>query len=293
MNNRSFYCMIFISIVTIFGLWFWAWYMGAEPGLIKKITNQPLADMFSSVNALFAGLALCGVILTVSLQIHELKETKSELAKTAEANRVSAEHAKESAVVSLFQTYCSEYFQYVKNSSMNVLIPAMASRNYFDFIISRFFVAEQKELSDDAWTRISLVTRYTDMDAFRLGEQNDRYKLDELINFFSILAHQNNATDVISRCDFSWAWWRPMFWMIAIAQQRRYLENKLVEKYATKPHFLDAVRKIDIAYGLKPVENSEDLVALIDNHPKLNGAYQLDPAHLNAQLWTIKKGYKV
>lgn len=288
MKGRSFLYLVVFSTVLIFGLWLWAWYMGAEPGLIKTITKQPLADMFSSVNALFAGLALCGVILTVFLQIHELQETKSELAKTAEANRASAEHAKESAVVSLFQTYCSEYFQSVKNSSMNVLIPAMASRDYFEFVISHLYVAEQKKLSEEAWTRISLVTRYPDIDAFRIGEQNDRYKLDELINFFSILAHQNNATDVISRCEFSWSWWRPMFWMIAIAQHKRYAENELVKKYATKPHFLEAVRKIDIAYGLNPVESGEDLVELIADHPKLNVAYQLDPAHKSTEYWTLK-----
>ena len=160
MNSRTFKVVVVFSTAIILGLWLWAWYMGADPVWIKPLTSQPLADMFSSVNALFAGLALCGVILTVFLQIHELQETKSELAKTAEANRASAEHAKEGAVVSLFQTYCSEYFQGVKNSSMNVLIPAMASRRYFEFIISRFYVAGQLALEDEAWQRIKLVTRY-------------------------------------------------------------------------------------------------------------------------------------
>lgn len=287
MKSRTFLCLVIFSTAMIFGLWSWAWYVGAEPEKIKAITNQPLADMFSSVNALFAGLALCGVILTVFLQIHELQETKSELAKTAEANRASAEHAKESAVVSLFQTYCSEYFQGVKNASMNVLIPAMASRDYFEFIVSRFYVAEQKDLHHGAWQRISLVTRYKNLDEFRLGEQSDRYKLDELINFFSILAHQNNATDVIGRCDFSWAWWRPMFWMIAVAQQKRYAENERVRKYATKPQFIEAVRKIDEAYQLTPIGSATDLVELIADHPKLNAAYKLDPAHKDAALWSF------
>lgn len=287
MKSRAFLFLVVFSTVLIFGLWSWAWYVGATPDQIKKITNQPLADMFSSVNALFAGLALCGVILTVFLQIHELQETKSELAKTAEANRASAEHAKESAVVALFQTYCSDYFQGVKNSSMNILIPAMASRSYFEFVISRFFVAGQKDLKDDAWTRISLVTRYKNFEEFKVGEQNDRYKLDELLNFFTILAHQNNAAEVIGRCDFSWAWWRPMFWMLAIAQHNRYTDDKQVQKYATRPHFIEAVRKLDLAYQLAPINSGADLVELIADHPKLNAAYKLDPLHVNPSLWSM------
>ena len=285
MNSRTFKVVVVFSTATILGLWLWAWYMGVDPVLIKPMTSQPLADMFSSVNALFAGLALCGVILTVFLQIHELQETKSELAKTAEANRASAEHAKEGAVVSLFQTYCSEYFQGVKNASMNVLIPAMASRRYFEFIISRFYVAGQRDLEDDAWERISLVTRYDGFDTFKREEQNDRYKLDELMNFFTILAHQHNASDVIGRCDFSWAWWRPMFWMIAIAQQTRYYGDEQVQKYAIRPRFIEAVRRLDDAYGLDPIRSGKDLAALIADHPKLNAAYKLDPLHKNAALW--------
>lgn len=290
MNSRTFKVVVVFSTVIILGLWLWAWYMGADPVWIKSMTSQPLADMFSSVNALFAGLALCGVILTVFLQIHELQETKSELAKTAEANRASAEHAKEGAVVSLFQTYCSEYFQGVKNASMNVLIPAMASRRYFEFIISRFYVAGQLDLKEDeTWERIALVTRYDGFDTFKREEQNDRYKLDELMNFFTILAHQHNASDVIGRCDFSWAWWRPMFWMVAIAQLRHYHGSEQVKKYAIRPRFIEAVRRLDEAYGLESVRNGEDLAALIVDHPKLNAAYKLDPLHKDATLWQFNE----
>lgn len=288
MKNKTFYMLLIGSTTLIFGLWVWAWYMGADPVWIKSKTTQPLADMFSSVNALFAGLALCGVIITVSLQIYELQQTKTELAKTAEANRASAEHAKEGAVINLFQTYCSEYFQGVKNSSMNVLIPAMASRRYFEFMISRFFVSEQRMLEDNAWERIQLVTRYDGFSTFKREEQNDRYKLDELMNFFTILAHQHNASDVIGRCDFSWAWWRPMFWMIAIAQIKRYEENSSVKKYAIRLRFIEAVRKLDMAYNLEPIENGQALAELIADHPKLNEAYQLDPLHKNVALWQFK-----
>ncbi|NVK57695.1 MAG: hypothetical protein HWE26_18995 [Alteromonadaceae bacterium] len=262
-----------------------AWYVGTEQGVIGEFTTQPLADVFSSINALFAGFAFCGVILTVYLQIQELQDTREVLAETAKANNTTAEYAKENAIVELFQTYCSDYFQDVKNSSMNVLIPAMASRGYFDFVVSRFFVAEQLPLSNEDWPRIKLVTRSNTFEEFTESEQHDRYKLDELINFFTILAYQKDAGDVIARCDFSYSWWRPMFWMIAIAQELRYESNPVIQKYGTALYFKEVVKMLDQAYKLKPIENSSELVELIKDHPKLSRQYQLDELHTHPERW--------
>lgn len=61
------------------------------------------------------------IVLPIWLQITELNETKDELKKTAEANEAMARanvelarSADERAVLKMFQTYCSEYFQIVK-----------------------------------------------------------------------------------------------------------------------------------------------------------------------------------
>lgn len=156
-------------IFLIIGIWLGAWWWVATPSaFIKNLTSQPLADTFSSVNALFAGLACAGVLVTIYLQMRELAVTADDLKKTAEANTATAraisdtasangEMAKaslkvailadERSVLDLFQVYCSQYFQEVKNSSMSVLIPCAASKEYFDFVVSRFFVAEQLSLS--------------------------------------------------------------------------------------------------------------------------------------------------
>lgn len=287
MKRKTTLLLISISSALIFGLWLGAWYVGTQQGVMRAFTTQPLADVFSSVNALFAGFAFCGVILTVYLQIQELQDTRQVLAETANANKTTADYAKESAIVDLFQTYCSEYFQHVKNASMNVLIPAMASRGYFEFVISRFFVAEQLALSRQDWPRIRLVTRSKSFNEFKLAEQNDRYKLDELINFFTILAYQKDAGDVIARCDFSYSWWRPMFWMIAMAQELRYQSNETVRKYGTALYFKEVVKKLDQAYGLTPINNASELIDLIKDHPKLSKQYQLDERHTLPESWVV------
>ena len=285
MKRKTTLLLISFSSALILGVWLGGWYVGTQQGLIKAFTSQPLADVFSSVNALFAGFAFCGVILTVYLQIQELQDTRLVLAETAKANKTTADYAKESAIVDLFQTYCSEYFQNVKNSSMNVLIPAMASREYFDFVISRFFVAKQMALTEQVWAKVSKVSRCKSYEEFKATEQHDRYKLDELINFFTILAYQKDAGDVIARCDFSYSWWRPMFWMIALAQELRYQSNETVRLYGTALYFKDVVKKLDQAYNMAPINHAADLIALIGGHPKLVEQYKLDELHLKPEYW--------
>ncbi|MEC7643138.1 hypothetical protein [Idiomarina sp.] len=288
MKKSTTLLLISVSSSMILGLWLGAWYVGTQQEGMRTFTSQPLADVFSSINALFAGFAFCGVILTVYLQIQELQDTREVLSETAKANKTTADYAKESAIVDLFQTYCSEYFQGVKNSSMNVLIPAMASRGYFEYVISRFFVAGQLQLSTKDWERIGLVTRCKDFEEFKVKEQEDRYKLDELINFFTILAYQKDAGDVIARCDFSYSWWRPMFWMIAYGQEIRFEGNEQVKKYGTPLYFKDVVKKLDEAYKCEPIQNLSDVIDLIRDHPKLCKQYHLDEKHLSLESWQGK-----
>ena len=80
-------------------------------------------DMFSTVNSLFSGLALAGIILTIllqrnelSLQRLELKNTRLELKRTAVAQENSekalnrqAENLKISAKLSALNTLVSYY----------------------------------------------------------------------------------------------------------------------------------------------------------------------------------------
>jgi hypothetical protein len=291
--------LIFLIIGIWIGAWWWA---SAHSASMKELTSQPLADIFSSVNALFAGLACAGVLITIYIQMRELNVTAEDLKTTAQANRDTARaisdtakangdmakaslkvatHSDERSVLDLFQVYCSEYFQGVKDSSMSVLIPCVASKTYFDFVVSRFFVAEQLTFPQDCWKRVSKVTYCETFEEFVKQEQRNRYKLDELINFFTLLTGRDNAREIIRRCDFSYSWWRPLFWMLASQQKRRFDEHLSIRTYATPHYFSEVVHKLDEIYGFEPFGSDAEMWNFIVTHPKIQ-SYQLDPAHGNS-----------
>lgn len=270
--------------LILIGLWAGALLLGTC-SWFKTYTDQPLADSFSAINALFAGLALGGVIVTLLLQLHEGKVMGEEMEKTARANQMMVEanvkmaaRADERAVLDLFQTYCSEYFQGVKDSSMSVLIACVASKEYCDFVVSRFFVGKQINPTESYWPKVSQVSRSTSYEQFKVQEQRDRYKLDELINFFTLLHGLDNSRQAIARCDFSYAWWRPLLWMIAIQQEKRYDANAEVRKYATPLYLRRVLEGLDRIYGMDPFATEAMFWDFFIHHPKIN-SYQLDQAY--------------
>ena len=275
--------LVFFMILV---LWFSAWVLGFSWEQLRTKTEQPINDIFLSVNTLFAGLAFFGIIWTSFTQYKDLKETKSLMASTAEASKSMAEasvrmakHADEKTVLDFFQTYCSEYFQTVKDRSMNVLIASVRSSQYGDYLVSRLFAAGQLQTPSESFhAKVAEIPGWATQKEFLANERHDRYKLDELINFFSLLIGLGNAKDIINGCDFSYSWWRPLLWMIAIEQERRFLENEEVRTYATGLYLQNVVRRLDNIYNFKPFANYEDAWTFILNHPKIV-EYGIDPVY--------------
>lgn len=65
-----------------------------------------LGDSFGLINALFSGLALIGVVITVLLQQREMKETRYEFKKSANAQERTAELT---ALSTLLDEYNNRY----------------------------------------------------------------------------------------------------------------------------------------------------------------------------------------
>ena len=284
-GNRTILFLVVLVGVLIVGIWIGAWFVGAQKAIFSGLTNEPLADVFSSVNALFAGLAFGGVIITIYVQIRELQDTKEELQKTAQANAEMATAnlslarlSDERSVMDLFQVYCSEYFQTVKNASMSVLIPCVASKAYGDYVVSRLLVAGQLPFPDHCWERVSEATYSKSLEEFRAADQHQRYKLDELINFFTMLTGRANAKEAVSRCDFSYSWWRPLLWMLAVQQRNRYDADPEIRRFATPLYLMDVVRKLDESYNFTPFASDRDMWQFFVSHPKVQG-YGMDPAY--------------
>ncbi|MCT7581414.1 hypothetical protein [Aliarcobacter butzleri] len=273
-----------IMLIWIIG-WCGVWSMGhvSADDFYTKIIKQPAADIFGSVNALFAGFAFGGVIITIYLQLNEIKATRKELEKTAksnektasanleisETNKLIAKRADEKFILDLFQIYCSDYFQTVKNNSQKILFSCVGDKEYCDFVISRLFAAVPLNFPKNSYIKLKEQISYESEKELLEKEQQYRYKLDELINFFTILTGSDLNKQIISRCDFNYSFWRPLFWMIAKKQDNRYNENEIVKKYSTKPYFLNVVKELDKIYGFIEFENDLEVWTYFFNHPKI------------------------
>lgn len=104
MESKTIRAVVFCVVVIILGLWFatlpllrWWVPAAAEAGdageAVAIAQWGQIGDAFGSINALFSGLALAGVVLAVLLQREELKlqrqelrETRAELKRQAEAS---------------------------------------------------------------------------------------------------------------------------------------------------------------------------------------------------------------
>lgn len=99
--------------------------------------------------------------------------------------------------------------------------------------------------------------------------------MDELINFFTLLVGLGNSREAIARCDFSYSWWRPLLWMIAVQQEKRYAASESVRKYATPLYLKDVVQGLDEIYGMVPFSTDPAMWDFFVNHPKVI-SYGLD-----------------
>lgn len=108
------------TVCIIVGLWFITLFSLV---FFDATIRGTFGDMFGSINALFSGLALAGIIITIllqrqelELQRQELKETKEELKRSATAQENSeialkrqAENLKISAKLSALSTLLTYY----------------------------------------------------------------------------------------------------------------------------------------------------------------------------------------
>lgn len=78
-KNRGFIVTSFVVTLVIIGLWILTYYLLKDKA---ETTRGTFGDMFGSINALFSGLALAGIILTILLQRKELKLQRKEIRDT-------------------------------------------------------------------------------------------------------------------------------------------------------------------------------------------------------------------
>lgn len=80
-----------ISLIVIVGLWLGTLFLLKEH---EPTDRGTFGDMFGSINALFSGMALAGIIITILLQSQELKYQRDELRETREEFKTQNETLK-------------------------------------------------------------------------------------------------------------------------------------------------------------------------------------------------------
>lgn len=78
-KDKDFKIIAIVVTIFIIGLWLLTFYLLKD---LSDTERGTFGDMFGSVNALFSGLALAGIILTILLQRKELKLQREELRDT-------------------------------------------------------------------------------------------------------------------------------------------------------------------------------------------------------------------
>lgn len=266
---------LFLSVISF---WYFSWqyidnYISSNESDVTDVEARGLfGDKFGAINALFSSLALAGIIFTIFLQRRELKLqreelilTRHELFKNAKASKQISEDTKANAIVDLFQTRTSKYFYNLSTAAWNVLMNCLANKKYLDYVVSTFFISEysldrHKKIEDIIYTLYSDRIEPNNVENKKkiLALENDeRHRLDDLINYFSVIALREAPPEVFDKCDFFYDWWRPLFWWIADERYAAYEKDELKIKYSTKPKQLEILERLDKIYGFETIKDKQ------------------------------------
>ncbi|MDH1264973.1 hypothetical protein [Pseudomonas sp. GD03944] len=252
-----------IVMIAIFAVWAAAYPLAQL--LPRDTFSDPFEPVYNGLNVLFTALAFGGVIVTLFFQADEA--------------RIARREAVERSIFEMFQTFTSPDFQDVKDRAYLVLLTAVKDRAYGEFLASRLFVVEQQRLPESSMVLVrSLAPEKQDLDDKALvhADRNDRLRLDNMINFFNMLAQRESSGTVVKHFDFAYDWWRPVLWIIAQFQLQQYEASPTIRQYCRNPLLSSTLRTLDAVYGHAPLNTSAEVWAYINTHPKLKD-FELDP----------------
>lgn len=243
-----------VVMLFIISLWVLAWPISKE--LPSGAFSEPVGSVYNGLNVLFTALAFGGVILTLLFQ--------------AEEGRHARREEIERSIFDLFQTFSSAEFQSVKNGAFRVLIAAVAHDGYARFLARRLFAVDQEQFPSD----VIPVLRSLDYAKEKVTEgvtehsdRADRLMLDNILNFFALLAQRESSKEVIKHCDFAYDWWRPLLWNIALFQQEHHKHSESVKKYCRTRLVSETLTALDKIYGHDTLSNPHEIRGYINTHP--------------------------
>ena len=177
-----------LVILLIIAIWVAAYPIATR--LPQNTFQEPLNSSYDALNVLFTALAFGGVIITLIFQAHEAKSARNETV--------------ERSILEMFQILTSTEFQATKNSAFRVLIAVVKNRDYGEYVASKLFAVDQLSFPGnqevkDTLRELDSAKQTEDAQAFEHLERHDRLKLDDMMNFFSMLAQRESSKSIVNR----------------------------------------------------------------------------------------------
>jgi hypothetical protein len=252
---------IMLAIVLV-----WALAFPLSRQMPDSVFAEPFGSVYNGLNVLFTALAFGGVVITLLFQ--------------AEQSRNARREEIERSIFELFQTFTSLEFQKVKDGAFRALLAAVKDSDYAHYLATRLFVVDQAAFP----VKVIPILRQLDEAKKELtdgqiehADRADRLMLDNMLNFFALLAQRESSAMVIKHCDFAYDWWRPTLWMIGQLQEEHYARSPLVQQYCKTQLITGTLKALDKVYGHSPLSGRAPVWEYITHHPKML-AFGMDPA---------------
>lgn len=255
-------------LVILFIVVIWLATYPLASSLPQNAFQEPLNSSYNVLNVLFTALAFGGVIITLIFQAQEARKARSE--------------AVERSILEMFQILTSAEFQETKNSAFRVLIAAIKNRDYGEYVASKLFAVEQLPYPRNAKVRQTLCEldgakqAAADEQKFEQLERHDRLKLDDMMNFFSMLAQRESSKSIVNHVDFAYDWWRPALLLIAQMQKERKDSSQRIQTLCKTRLLIEIIWTLDIVYGHEPIREGAEVWAYLREHPLLKERFELD-----------------
>lgn len=252
-RNRLIVVAVMFFIVTV-----WAMVWPISKALPGEAFREPVSSVYNGLNVLFTALAFGGVIITLLFQAEEAKHSRRE-----EIER---------SIFDLFQAFTSPEFQVVKNGAFRVLLAGVKDESYARFLASRLFAVDQLPFPTSVIPVLRMLdeTKVSLNDAqIEQADRADRLMLDDVLNFFALLAQRNSSSMVIKHCDFAYDWWRPTLWLVALQQQEHFEKSEVIPVYCRARKIVETLVVLDDIYGHTSLNTQQEIRHYIDGHPKI------------------------
>jgi hypothetical protein len=256
------------TLVVLCIVFVWAAAYPLALSLPETAFKEPLSSSYNALNVLFTALAFGGVVITLIFQAHEAKNARNE--------------SVERSILEMFQILTSEEFQAKKNAAFRVLIAAIRNRDYGEYVASKLFAIGQLPFPESPVVRDLLCEldsnkqNAQDTSAFEHLERHDRLKLDDMMNFFSMLARRESSKSIVNHVDFAYDWWRPALMLIGQLQKERRESNPKIKELCKNRLLNEIIWSLDIVYGHAPIKEDAAVWIYLRSHPLLSERFALD-----------------